>query len=157
MSTDYMDLLNSNAGTHKAPASVPPGAYLLRVIEHKLEKKPDTEAGPGKFKAWIDTTFKYVEPAEGVDMELLREREINLAEKTIRNRFFLSEKAMFFLDDPDTGFIAKCGVDMAGKSVSDALAETKNCEVKAVIAENPATDGSDRTFNNIVKFLRVDE
>ena len=130
MEQKFEDLLDLDPGTFARPKPTPKGSYLVAVRGHPLID----EGSDGK-TPFVEVTFALTEAGTDVDDDEL-DAFGGLENKTIRARFWQTEKAMFMLAD----FLKACGIE-GGRTGREQLAETPNCEVGLYVAHRPSQDG----------------
>lgn len=140
----FEDVLNKKAEDVKQMPPTPVGTYVAIV------------AGPPKKGAIgadntdiFDYELKLVQPMDDVNQEELAASG-GMENRTIRARFFLTEKAAYRLKD----FAVACGVEEAGKSLGQMAAECQGRQVKVLVKHEPAKDGS-AVFANAASYSQV--
>jgi hypothetical protein len=120
------------------PKPLPVGTYLTVI-----QGPPEEGVSNQKKTPFIRFTHKIVSAADDVDPDALDEIG-GIADRTVANTYYLSENALYRLDD----FFEHCGVDldqakkrkMSRKAIAESL---QNSEVYITIRHRPSQDGKD--------------
>jgi len=132
MSNVFEDILNRNSDEIKPPPVLPPGPYHTIVIGLPKQVESSKQKTPG-----LEFTHKIVAPMEGVNEEAVGAIEGGVIGKEITNTFWITEKSAFMLKD----FLTHCGIDLAGKTMAQALDEVPNREVVMFIKHDFVGEG----------------
>lgn len=118
--SSFEDILNKPTEDVNAPPVLPQGPYHTIVVGLP-------ERGESSQKKTPSLIFKHkiVAPMDGVDEEALGLIEDGVVGKEMKNTFYITENSAFMLKD----FLAHCGIDLDGKTMSQAIDEVPNREV----------------------------
>ena len=135
-----LDVLNKRVDDIEAPKALPPGTYLAIVDGPYVEVKSPDKGTPG-----LQFTFRLLQPINVADQEALALAG-GCAGKTVRHTFYITENSEFFLKN----FLKDhLGIDVEGKTVGQALAETQNRQV-AVSLRQTLTKGNEPRLIHVV-------
>lgn len=144
-------ILDRQYGDAERPKPMPVGTYRMMVTG-----APRFDKSKNKGTEFVEFTLKYISAEEDVDEDDLREaltkstgETVPIQEKTNRLTFYLTEDAVYRLDD----FLRHLGID-GEFSRAQAIAEATNRECLASIRHTPSDDG-ERVFANIAKTAAV--
>lgn len=128
---DFDSLLSGAVGTAERPKPWPAGPFLLVVKDRKFDKSSQKKTD------YVEFTFGVVRPLEGVDMDELAALK-NWQEKTIKDTFYLTEDALYRLDD-----FLKLFPGLEGMGRREAIEEViKEMEVIGNMVQRPYTTKS---------------
>ncbi len=128
---NFDDILSRPASEVERPKPLPQGSYLCIV-----KGLPRHDKSSKKLTPFVEFTLQPTAAGEDVDEEDLAAMG-GIANKTIRATYYKTEDALWRLTD----FLEHCGIDLEGKSISQAIDETPNCEVIAFIKHRASEDG----------------
>lgn len=137
----FESILSKKSSEVEKPKPLPAGTYLAIV------SGPPKKGEIGKDKTDVfDYELKLLQPMDDVNQE-----ELNavggLADKNIRGRFFLTEKAAYRLKE----FCDACGVPEDEKSLGERAALCQGQQVKVLVKQEPSQDGT-QMFSNAVSY-----
>src|ERR1700761_2137776 len=148
-SASFESILDTPAAEVERPKPLPIGTYTAIVKGLYEEVISNQKKTPG-----VQFTFALTSAGEDVDAEEL-EAMGGITDKFLKNNsttFWLTPDSLWRL----TEFLEQaCGIDMDGKTVRQALADTPNTEVRLVIIHE-ANQSGDQKFASIKKFLPVE-
>jgi len=143
---NFASILDESPEEVRAPSPLPAGTYLTVVIgtpvyDKSTQKKTD----------YVEFTFRPIAAEVDVDEDELSESG-GLEGKTLKNKYWLTEDAVFMLDQ----FHEHCGIDLTdGESRRHRNDAVINSEVRVVITHTTSQDGQ-RIFANISRTLPAD-
>lgn len=133
----FEDILAKKASEVKQMPPTPTGTYIGIVAG------PPKKSAIGKDQTDVyDYDVKLLQPQDDVNLEEL-EAAGGMSDRTIRARFFLTEKASYRLKD----FCLACGVEEADKSLGQMAAEAVGRQVKVQVTHSPSQDGQSMYAN----------
>lgn len=143
---NFSSILDEAPTEVKVPPPMPAGTYTFVV-----QGQPRYDKSSKKGTEFVEFTLKPVAVGEDVD-----EDELNsiggIDGKTVRATFYLTEDAVFMLDQ----FHAACGIDLSKPASRKARNdEVVNAEVGGYIKHEASNDGS-RVFARLGKTFRVE-
>jgi hypothetical protein len=147
--TKFEDILNMNSDDIKPPAVLPMGSYHTVIIG-----LPEQGQSSKKKTDFLKFQHKIVAPMDDVDPDALTEFQADgesISGQMIDNTFYITPKSANMLKE----FMVNCGVDMAGKSMAEALEELPNREVGINIKHEASEDGK-RVFSRVGSTFRID-
>jgi hypothetical protein len=112
---DFSKLLDKSAGEAKKPPVLPEGIYTGVVKGYQIGDNNKNKT------PYVRFALGYIEAMEGVSID-----GIDLAKRQGRSDFFLTEDALYRLDE----FLKSIGVDPNGKTYREALPEATGASVK---------------------------
>ena len=140
---DFSSILSKKASDVEAPASFPAGSYNLLVLGYQFGTSAKKQT------PYVEFEFGVQAPGEDVDQEEYAKIK-NPAEKHLKTQFYLSEEALFRLND----FLKSCGLDVdSERTLGEILPEVVNTSVIGIIKKEMAQDGSGREFTRLNSFL----
>lgn len=144
----FSDILKTKASDVERPEAMPVGDYVVVVTGQPRQDKSAKKQTP-----FVEFTYKILEAMESVDEEQLDEWLTNkkgekkkLNECTIRDTYYLVEKALYRLTD----MLVACGVAEADeegniitdKSLEQLIGETPGCQLIVTMRHESFQDGS---------------
>lgn len=141
----FESILDTPANEVERPKPLPAGTYdcIVRGLpeygESTQKKTPFC-----RFTLAVQAAGDDVDPAELEEMG-------GVADKTIRTTYYTTPDAMFRLTD----FLEHCGIDLEGKTVRQAIDETPNCSVRAVVSHRASEDGQ-QIFAEVKRTMKAD-
>lgn len=138
-------LLDRQIGTSERPKPVPPGTWEVLVTSHKFGESAQ------KKTPYVEFTFRLQSPKDDVDPDALD--GFDFRGKTVRDTFYLTEDAMFRLEE----FLKACG--MEGTVRENIQASANRAVLAAVVnavgqAKTPG--GEPPIYTNISGYAPVD-
>jgi len=130
---NFASILDEAPSEVDRPKPLPAGTYTCIVAGTPIYDKSSKKGTP-----FVQFTLKPISAESDVDEEDLHEMG-GFENKTIRATYYLTEDAVFRLDE----FHQHCGLDL-GKEQSRRQRndEVVNCEVRAVVKHRTSDDGS---------------
>jgi hypothetical protein len=147
-------ILDRQAGDAERPKPLPVGTYRAIVLG-----APRFDKSSKKGTDYVEFTLKFQSAEEDVDEDDLKSaltkksgETIALNQKTARLTFYLTEDAVYRLDE----FFKHCGLDIEETPMSrrQAAAEIQNSEVLVHLKHVPSEDG-ESVYANIDKTAAV--
>jgi len=133
----FADILNRPSGEAPKPVPLPAGTYVCLIDgPHKTSKVGQDQTDVAEF------TLKVLQVVQANEEEIAAV-EGGVLGKTISARFFITEKALYRLDE----FLEKLGI-AKGLPYKQALAECPGKTVIISVIQKPSPDGT-RLFNEI--------
>lgn len=139
----FADILNKPSGEAPKPQTLPSGTYLT-VVDGPY--KPN-KVGQDQTDV-VDFTLKVLTVMQA-DEAAAREIEGGIPGKTIFARFFITEKALYRLDE----FFEKLGLSK-GLSYKENLASCPGKQVVVNLSQRPSPDGT-RMYNEVKGYAAV--
>lgn len=126
-------LLNTPPSETERPKPLPTGSYVAMV-----QGLPRMDKSSQKQTEFVEFTLKLISAGDDVDAEEL-EAMGGLADKTIKDTYYLTENSLWRLKD----FLANCGIDVENvESYAVALEDTQGKQVGVAIKHEPSRDGT---------------
>lgn len=143
---DFTKLLGKSAGSAKKPVALDQGDYPAIIKSHEMgesrqKKTPYVQYNLG-YTGWPDGA----EPQTDASGE-----EIDVTKKQGNVKFFLTEDAMFRLDD----FLRGLGIDLDGKTYLEAIPEAEGMAVLVEVGQYLNQDTGE-TANQVNKVKALD-
>lgn len=144
----FSDILKTKASDVERPSPMPVGDYVVVVTGQPRQDKSAKKQTP-----FVEFTYKVLEAMESVDEEALDEWLTNnkgekkkLTEVTIKDTYYLVEKALFRLTD----MLVACGVAevdddgeiTSDKSIGQLIEETAGSQLIVTMRHESFQDGS---------------
>lgn len=114
---DFSSLLKAPAGEAKKPPVLPAGDYPGQIKSYEMGDNNKNKTPYCRF----NLGFMGFAP----DLDESDTKDIDIAKRSTRNDFYLTEDAMWRLDE----FIRTLGIEAAGRSYEEVLRETVGQEV----------------------------
>lgn len=151
---DFSALLNTSFDDVKKPEPLPAGTYQLSIKEFKYDKtKPKDDKEPSQY---VRFSFAVQDAGPDVDQDLYQEAIATqpLAKRTINRDFYITPAALWrlkeFLQD-------HLGLDLSGKGIGEAVAETTGMVVMGEITQRPSNrPGDNSVYNDIASFAKAE-
>jgi len=139
----FADILNKPSGEAPKPQTLPSGTYLTEVDgPYKPNKVGQDQTDTVDFNLKVLTVMQANE-------DEVRAIDGGLPGKLIYARFFLTEKALYRLDE----FLEKLGIPK-GTPYKQALADCPGKQIVVNLGQRPSPDGT-RMFNEIKSYAAV--
>lgn len=139
-------LLNTPAGEIERPKPLPQGSYVVMV-----QGLPRFDKSAKKQTEFVEFTLKLLSAAEDVDADELKDLG-GLAEKTIKDTYYLTEASLWRLKD----FLANCDLDTEGEeTLQELIEETPGKQVGIFIKHEASQDGQS-VFARVGKTFKVE-
>lgn len=139
----FAEILNKPSGEAPKPQVLPSGTYLTVV---------DGPYKPGKVgqdqTETVEFTLKILTVIQANDAEVMA-IEGGLPGKTVYARFFITEKALYRLDE----FLENLGIQK-GLPYKQALSECSGKQIIVNLGQKPSQDGS-KLYNEIKSYAKV--
>ena len=130
---NFGSILDRAPSEIEKPKPLPQGSYITVLVG-----QPRFDKSAKKQTEFVEFTLKTLAAGEDVDEDALKEMG-GLGDKTIRATYYLTEDAVFRLDE----FHEHCGLDITEKASRRARnEEVVNAQVKAVVKHRSSQDGS---------------
>lgn len=126
----FQSILDRPMGDAERPKPMPVGTYVVVV-----QGQPKFDKSTKKQTDYVEFTFKFLEALDDVDPDAL-DAVGGIKDKTIRNTYYLTDTALFRLDD----FLTHLGVE-EGISRSQACQEAVGKQCLATISHRASEDG----------------
>lgn len=139
---DFTKLLGKSAGSAKKPVALDPGEYPAIIKSHEMGESRQ------KKTPFVQYNIGYTGWPEGTDPQVDNEgEEIDLSKKTHNIKFYLTDDAMFRLDD----FLRGLEVDLEGKTYLEAIPEAEGLAVVADVGQflNQDTNETGNQINKV--------
>lgn len=138
---DFRTLLDKPAGQAVKPPPLPGGDYPAVVTGHEMGESAQKKTPFVKFNFRLTGFPEDVDAADtqGIDLE----------KRSQKSDFYLTDDAMWRLDE----FLKSLGLELDGKSYSEAFREAVGQDVTLTIVQKMATDGSENIYANVTKAL----
>lgn len=151
---NFSSVLDRPAESVEKPKPIPPGTYLFACKD-----QPRFDKSTKKGTEFVEFTCIPLQAGEDVDADALSEALTNkntgevkpLAEKVIKNTFYLTEDALWRL----TEFLEHLGLDSKGKSIGALISETPGCQFLGAVVHKMADDKKN-IFANIGQTSKVE-
>ena len=150
MSENYSDILNTQWDDIPEPKVLPDGSYLLKL------RNASYQPAKGEGDPTVMFAYKVVEPMDDVPQDendkLGNDYDYDL--NTIFSRFWISNTADWA---KVRKHLEKHGVDVSGKTPTEALKDARGSEVVAFLQQRSYTNnsGQDVTENQPTNFSEV--
>lgn len=135
----FTSILDTPSDQVERPKPMPVGQYVCIV-----QGQPRFDKSTKKQTEFVEFLLKFNEALE-VDEDALNEWLVkpdgsskNLAEQTIKATYYLTETALWRLND----FLDHCGAGDKSMSIRQRIAETPGCGVVVTIKHEASQDGS---------------
>lgn len=139
----FADILNKPSGEAPRPQALPSGTYLTVVDgPYKANKIGQDQTDT------VDFSLKVLQVMEANAEEVAAIPD-GIPGKSIFARFFMTEKALYRLDE----FLERLGIQK-GLPYKQALAECPGKQIVVNLGQRPSPDGT-RMFNEIKSYAKV--
>lgn len=118
MAVDFSTLLSKPADEVKRPPALPAGSYFGVIEKHAFDESREKKTPYVSYTVKLTGEYGDDVDAEGVE-------GIDIAKRTMRKDFYLTEDALWRLKE----FIESCGVPSVGRSLGEIIPEVVNCRV----------------------------
>lgn len=132
MSDTFEEILDQQVTEVKVPPPIPSGTYLFAVEGFPVQ----AEVGADKTKC-LDFSAKILMPREDVSQAELDAFDGGVQGKTMRLRFFLTERSLFMLD---RFLFEHLGIEL-GKPRKQAISEALGRQFYGTVKHTPRDDG----------------
>jgi hypothetical protein len=136
MAVDFRKLLKKPLDEVKRPPALPAGTYHGVVAKYEFGESRDKKTPFIRFFFTITSADDSIDPGELAGIEL--------AKKQQRRDFYLTDDALYRLKE----FIASCGIETAGHTTDELLADTLQAPVLMEITQRNSDDG-ETIYNDI--------
>ena len=141
----FESILDTPATEVERPKPLPSGTYDAIV-------KGLPEYGESSQKKTPFCRFTLAMQAAGEDVDAEELESIGgLEGKSLKSTYYTTPDALFRLTD----FLEHCGIDLDGKTIRQAIDETPNCSVKAVITHRASEDGQ-QIFAEVKRTMKAE-
>lgn len=141
----FESILDTPATEVERPKPLPAGTYDAIV-------KGLPEYGESSQKKTPFCRFTLAMQAAGEDVDAEELESIGgLEGKSLKSTYYTTPDALFRLTD----FLEHCGIDLDGKTIRQAIDETPNCSVKAVITHRASEDGQ-QIFAEVKRTMKAE-
>lgn len=130
---NFASILDESPTEVSAPLPMPQGTYTFLIVG-----TPRYDKSSKKGTDFVEFTLRPIAAEEDVD-EAELEAVGGLADKTLKATFYLTEDAVYRLDE----FHEHCGIDLEdGKSRRTRNDMLTNAEVRGFVKHEPSNDGT---------------
>lgn len=143
--SDFASILNRQIGSTPPPKPLPIGTYTCVIKEHKIEPKVGQNEN-----ALLTYVLTVISAQPDVDQSQLADVTGGVTGKTLRGKFWLTEDAIFRLEN-----FLKDAVGIEGMSTAQGIPMAVGRQVLAHVRHNPAKDGSATVYTEIDSFAKA--
>jgi hypothetical protein len=138
---DFSNLLSQPMDQIKRPPVKPAGTYHATIAEHKFGRSAK------KGTPFVEFQFTGVQPGDDIDPEQLKDTDgtpIDLSKWKPNTQFYLTQDSIFRLKE----FIEVLQIPTKGRSMNEAIPETRGLPVLLTVSMKASEDGS-QFFNRV--------
>lgn len=137
---NFASILSASPTEVLRPPPLPIGTYLCTVGPYEIGQSANTKTD------YIEFELRPISAMEDVDQTILEESG-GLDSRTLKHRFYITEDAVFLLDQ----FHVDCGLDIAADGLDRAARndEILNARVLAEVKHETARNDSGRIYPRI--------
>lgn len=141
MTTSFSSILDSQVTDTEIPKALPTGSYTCQV-----KGLPRFDKSSKKQTEFVEFNLYPFSAGEDVDPEALEEAlgDKSLTDKSLRATYYLTPDSLYRLKQ----FLEHCGIEIEGKSYTEAINEVPGSTVVAHIKHRFSDDG-ERVFAEI--------
>jgi len=136
---DFKSLLSKPMDEIERPKPLPAGTYVGRIVKYDFAESQE------KKTPYLRYTVQPEEVGDDVSPEDLA--GVDMTKKQLRKDFYLTNDAMYRLKE----FLESCGIDVTGRSLGEAIPESRNARVLMGVVQRPSQDGTE-VYNEIRDF-----
>lgn len=141
---DFTSLLNRKADECEKPVAIPQGSYAMRIVGYT------TGESRQKKTPYVEMELKIIAPRDDVDAEEYAKVK-NPQDRSFKVQFYITEESLYRLEE----FLKKAGMETAGRSFVEILAEVAGAEIIGVVSHRMSDDG-ETVYAEVKRFLKAE-